>query len=45
MSRKSDYERLIDESILFSLDKEREQSAYRRESLKMVDYLYPAFSG
>jgi len=40
VSRKSDYERLIDESILFSLDREREQSAYRRESLKMVDYLY-----
>lgn len=40
MSRRSDYERLIDESILFSLDKEREQSAYRRESLKLVDYLY-----
>ena len=40
MSRKDDYERLIDESILFSLDKDREQSAYRRESLKMVDYLY-----
>lgn len=40
MSLKSDYERLIDESILFSLDKEREQSAYTRESLKMLDYLY-----
>lgn len=40
MKHTSDYERLIDESILFSLDKEREPSAFTRESLKMVDHLY-----
>lgn len=37
---KSECERLIKESPLFKLDKDQEPSAYRRESLKMVEYLY-----
>lgn len=37
---KFECERLIEESTLFKLDKEQEPSAYRRESLKMVEYLY-----
>ncbi len=34
------YEKLIDSSILFTLDKEKEYTAYKREALKMVEYLY-----
>ncbi len=37
---KDEYEKLIDSSLLFSLDKEKERTAYRREVLKMVEYLY-----
>lgn len=40
MPGKEEYERLINESPLFTIDKEREPSAYSRESLKMVEYLY-----
>lgn len=35
-----DYENLIRNSILFSLDKNRQTTAYRREALKLVEYLY-----
>ncbi len=34
------YEKLINSSLLFSLDSEKEHIAYRREALKMVEYLY-----
>lgn len=37
---KHKYEELISESILFSLDKETEPSAYKRESYKMMEYIY-----
>lgn len=37
---KDEYEKLIDASKLFSLDRERERIAYKREALKMVEYLY-----
>lgn len=37
---KADYERLIAESKLFSLNKETESVAFRKESYKMVEYLY-----
>lgn len=37
---KDEYEKLIDSSRLFSLDKENERTAYKREALKMVEYLY-----
>lgn len=37
---KDEYEKLIDNSPLFSLNKERERTAYKREALKMVEYLY-----
>lgn len=37
---KADYERLITESRLFLLDKETESVAFRKESYKMVEYLY-----
>lgn len=37
---KSEYERLIAESPVFILDKDRERSRYRREALKLVEYLY-----
>lgn len=37
---KADYERLITESKLFSLNKEIESVAFRKESYKMVEYLY-----
>ena len=37
---KDEYEKLIDSSHLFSLDKEKERTAYKREALKMVEYLY-----
>lgn len=37
---KDEYEKLIDASPLFSLDKEKERIAYKREALKMVEYLY-----
>lgn len=37
---KDEYEKLIDASPLFSLDKEKEQIAYKREALKMVENLY-----
>ncbi len=37
---KDECEKLIDESPLFHLDRETEPSAYRREVLKMVEYLY-----
>jgi len=38
--KKDEYEQLIDSSELFSLNRETEHSAYRREVLKMVEYLY-----
>lgn len=34
------YESLIRNSILFSLDKEKQAVAYKREALKLVEYLY-----
>ncbi len=37
---RSEYEKLIAESALFSLNKDRDSSAFRRESYKMVEYLY-----
>ncbi len=37
---KQKYEKLISESVLFSLDKEKEPSAFKRESYKMIEYLY-----
>lgn len=37
---RSKYEKLIKESPLFTLDRETENSAYKREKLKMVEYLY-----
>ncbi len=37
---RDEYEKLIDSSPLFSLDKEKERTAYKREALKMVEYLY-----
>lgn len=37
---KKKYEQLILESPLFSLDKETEYSAFKRESYRMVEYLY-----
>jgi len=37
---KEEIEKLIDASRLFYLDKEKERIAYRREALKMVEYLY-----
>ena len=37
---KEEYEKLIDDSKLFSLDKDKERIAYKREALKMVEYLY-----
>lgn len=37
---KDEYEQLIDSSTLFSLDRGAEHSAYQREVLKMVEYLY-----
>ena len=35
-----EYEKLIRTSILFSLDRETQTVAYKRESLKMAEYLY-----
>ena len=35
-----EYENLIRTSILFSLDRETQTIAYKREALKMVEYLY-----
>lgn len=37
---KAEYERLITESKLFSLNKATESVAFRKESYKMVEYLY-----
>ena len=37
---KDEYEQLIDSSLLFTFDREFEHIAYRREALKMVEYLY-----
>lgn len=37
---KEKYELLISQSPLFTLNKETETNAYKRESLKMVEYLY-----
>ena len=37
---KAEYEKLIDASPLFLLDRNKEYNAYRREALKMVEYLY-----
>ncbi len=37
---KEKYERLIEESPLFSLDKEKEYNSYKRESYRMVELLY-----
>ena len=39
-NEKEKYERLISASPLFSLDREKEATAYRREALKMVEYLF-----
>ena len=40
MTKKEKYEQMILASPLFSLDKEKECVAYKREALKMVEYLY-----
>lgn len=40
MDNKEKYAGLISRSPLFSLDKEKDANAYKRESLKMVEYLY-----
>lgn len=40
MKSKQEYEILINESCLFSIDKEKEQTSYHREQLKMIEYLY-----
>ena len=37
---KSEYERLISKSPVFMLDKNREYSRYKREVLKLLEYLY-----
>ena len=37
---KEKYETMIDESPLFSLDREKQRSAYSREAMKMVESLY-----
>ena len=37
---RSEYEKLIRTSILFSLDRETQATAYKREALKMVKYLF-----
>lgn len=37
---KGKYESLIMNSPLFGIDKEQETTAYKRESYKMVEYLY-----
>lgn len=37
---KDKYEKLIKESCLFDLDKETQYTAFKRESYKMVEYLY-----
>lgn len=37
---KKEYERKIEESSLFSLDRDIQYTAYKKESLKMVEYLY-----
>lgn len=37
---KSDYEAMIRASILFTLDRKTQATTYRREALKMVEYLY-----
>lgn len=37
---KDKYEKLIKESCLFELDKETQYTAFKRESYKMVEYLY-----
>ena len=40
ISEKDKYKNLIESSPLFSLDKETESTSYKRETYKMVDYLY-----
>ena len=40
MSNREKYEQLILASPLFSLDRERDRTAYQREARKMVEYLY-----
>ena len=40
MDNKEKYAGLISRSPLFSLDKEKDATAYAREALKMVEYLY-----
>ena len=40
MKQKEEYEKLIDSSVLFSLNQEREQSLYQREFYKMIELLY-----
>ncbi len=37
---KGKYERLIEKSALFSIDRDTQKSLYKRESLKMVEHLY-----
>ena len=39
-NKKEEYERLIRASILFSLNRETEYTAYRKEARKMTEYLY-----
>ena len=37
---KQKYEKLISESPLFSIDREREHTAFKRESYRMIEFLY-----
>lgn len=37
---KEKYEKLISESVLFSMNLDRESSVYKRESYKMLEYIY-----
>lgn len=37
---KEKYEKLISETLLFSIDKDKQSVLYRKESLKLVEYLY-----
>ena len=40
MGSRESYERLIKASPLFQLDKDKEPTAYKREAIKMTEYLY-----
>lgn len=37
---KEKYEKLISETQLFSIDRDKQSVLYRKESLKLVEYLY-----